>query len=236
MRLDAFLSSQLGLTRSEAGAAIRGGGVTVGGKPVKKAGTQIDPQRDPVCLAGARVSYQPFVYLMLNKPAGVVSATRDRGATVLDLVPPEYAHRDLFPAGRLDRDTTGFLLLTDDGQLAHALLSPKRHVDKVYLAETDAPVASEKRAVIEAGLTYAGVTYRPCSFEPAGDRLYRVTLREGKYHEIKFMIDYAGVRLLSLKRISFGGIALDESLAPGEMRALTPQELERLRNQTVGAG
>ena len=97
-------------------------------------------------------------------------------------------------------------------------------------------IAKEDAAAIEAGLTYAGVTYRPCSFEPAGDRLYRVTLREGKYHEIKFMIDYAGVRLLSLKRISFGGIALDESLAPGEMRALTPQELDCLRNQTGEAG
>ena len=236
MRLDAFLSSQLGLTRSEAGAAIRRGLVAVNGTTAKKPGAKLDPALDEVRLSGEPVIYRPFVYLMLNKPAGVVSATRDRGATVLDLVPPKYAHRDLFPAGRLDRDTTGFLLLTDDGQLAHALLSPKRHVDKVYLAETDAPVASEKRAVIEAGLTYAGVTYRPCSFEPAGDRLYRVTLREGKYHEIKFMIEYAGVRLLSLKRIAFGGIALDESLAPGEMRALTPQELERLRNQTGEAG
>ena len=231
MRLDAFLSSQTGLTRREAAAAVRRGEAAVNGRTEKRPDAKLDPARDAVCLRGGQVEYKPFVYLMLNKPAGILCATRDREKTVLDLVGPEFAHRDLFPAGRLDRDTTGFVLLTDDGQLAHALLSPKRHVDKVYLARTDRPIAPETLEAIEKGLVYAGETYRPCEFRETNGNVYRVTLREGKYHEIKRMIDYAGVRLLSLKRISFGGVPLDESLAPGEMRELTPGEKETLTKQ-----
>lgn len=169
---------------------------------------------------------------MLHKPAGVLSATEDRSQpTVLDLLPPEMKRRGLFPVGRLDKDTTGLLLLTDDGPLAHGLLSPKKHVDKVYLARVDGQVDGADAAALAAGLTLGdGTVCLPAGLEPLGDgSTCLVTLQEGKYHQVKRMLAARGKPVLTLHRLRMGPLTLDEGLKPGKWRFLTPRERAELR-------
>ena len=175
----------------------------------------------------------PFVYVMLYKPEGLLSATEDRRQkTVLDLLPKELRRRGLFPVGRLDKDTTGLLLLTDDGALAHALLSPKKHVDKVYLARVEGRVDRSDISALAEGMTLGdGTRCLPAGLEPLGDGSQcRVTLREGKYHQVKRMLAARGKPVLTLKRLSMGGLALDEELKPGEWRFLTKEEGAALKS------
>ena len=234
MRLDKLLAARTGMTRSESRKAIAKGRVTVAGAVCKQADAQVDEAAalalDGAPLAGA---YQKYVYIMLNKPAGVVSASRDkRDTTVADLVAAAYPRRQLFPAGRLDKTSTGFVLLTDDGALAHDLLAPAHHVEKVYLVTLDTPLTPEMCAGFAAGVTLAdGQTLAPALAEPAGADpcLVRVTLRQGVYHQIKRMFGVYGAGVNALHREAIGPVRLDPALAPGEWRPLTAAELAALR-------
>ena len=234
MRLDKLLAARTGMTRSESRKAIAKGRVAVAGAVCKQADAQVDEAAalalDGAPLAGA---YQKYVYIMINKPAGVVSASRDkRDTTVVDLVAAAYPRRQLFPAGRLDKTSTGFVLLTDDGALAHDLLAPAHHVEKVYLVTLDTPLTPEMCAGFAAGVTLAdGQTLAPALAEPAGADpcLVRVTLRQGVYHQIKRMFGVFGAGVNALHRTAIGGVALDAALAPGDYRELTEPEVETLR-------
>ena len=235
MRLDKYLSQRLGIPRSESRRLPARGSVTVNGAVCKKADTQLDEHTAAVCVDGRPLAgqYRQFVYLMLNKPAGVVSAARDaRDTTVVDLAAGEYPRRQLFPAGRLDKTSTGFVLLTDDGALAHDILAPGRHVAKEYLVTLDTPLTPQMSAGFAAGVTLTdGQTLAPALAEPAGGDpcRVRVVLRQGVYHQIKRMFGVYGAGVNALHRVSIGGVALDAALAPGAYRELTEPEVETLR-------
>lgn len=231
MRLDKFLAEAVQCTRSEGRALIQKGRVTVNGAVCKKADTQLR-ESDAVCVDGRPAVYQPFVYLMLNKPAGVVSASTDRrDTTVVDLVGDAYPRRELFPAGRLDKTSTGFVLLTDDGTFAHDILAPKRHVPKTYRVVLDTPLTAEMTEAFERGVTLAdGTALSPASVTAVSDDgcTVRVVLRQGVYHQIKRMFGVYGAGVNALHREAIGGLALDESLAPGAWRELTAAEKEKI--------
>ena len=237
MRLDKYLSQRLGIPRSESRRLAARGSVTVNGTVCRKADTQLDEHTAAVCVDGQPLAgqYRQFVYLMLNKPAGVVSAARDaRDTTVVDLAAGDYPRRQLFPAGRLDKTSTGFVLLTDDGALAHDLLSPARHVAKEYLVTLDTPLTDAMRRGFAAGVTLAdGRRLAPAEVGPAGADpcVVRVTLRQGVYHQIKRMFGVFGAGVNALHRLSIGGVALDPSLAPGQWRELTAEELALLQGR-----
>ena len=236
IRLDKYLAERLGLTRSESRRKIAAGAVAVDGAVCKRPDAKLDENTAQVALEGKPLggAYEKYVYLMLNKPVGVVSASRDaRETTVADLAASAYPRRQLFPAGRLDKTSTGFVLLTDDGALAHDLLAPAHHVEKVYLVTLDTPLTPEMCAGFAAGVTLAdGQTLAPALVEPAGADpcLVRVTLRQGVYHQIKRMFGVFGAGVNALHRESIGGVALDGALAPGQYRELTQAELAALQN------
>lgn len=230
MRLDRFLCELNLGTRSQVKKLIAQGQVSVNGRVAKKAEDQIDATRDAVCFRGKVLVYQPYVYYMLNKPAGVVSATRDNTAgTVVELLHPGDRRGDIFPAGRLDKDTEGFLLLTNDGALAHSLLSPKRHVDKTYRALLEHPLSDADAGCLEAGVDIGEEKPAlPCKVEFLQENLILLTIQEGKFHQVKRMLQAVGNRVLALKRVSFGGLTLDEALSPGAYRELTEDEVKVL--------
>ena len=231
MRLDKYLAEMGSGTRKEIGKAVRAGRVTVNGQTVKNAAMQVTAE-DEVSMDGVSVEYEEYVYYMLNKPAGVISATEDaRERTVLDLI-SERQRKGLFPVGRLDRDTEGLLLITNDGGLAHRLLSPRHHVDKVYYARLDGPVGEAEKALFAQGLIVdETLTALPAELEilePATE--VRVTIREGKFHQVKRMFEAVGREVLYLKRLSMGPLALDESLPQGAYRRLTAEEESAIMN------
>lgn len=230
IRLDKYLCEMEAGTRSEVKAFIKKGRVTVNGETAKSPEQKVDETKDTVTLDGHSFSYQKYFYYMLHKPAGVVTAVRDHhDQTVLDLL-VDAPGKDLSPVGRLDKDTEGLLLLTDDGELAHRLLSPRHHVDKVYLAEIDGQVNHADTAAFEAGLTLGdGTQCMPAGLEDLGPGLCRVTLREGKFHQVKRMLAQRGKPVIGLKRLSMGPLELDQALQPGEFRPLTTEELAQLK-------
>lgn len=234
LRLDKILTDTGRWSRKESREVIRAGRVTVGGTVVRRPEQKADPQAEEIAVDGAPLGWSAHSYLMLHKPAGVLTATEDRSApTVLDLVPAGLRRPGLAPVGRLDKDTTGLLLLTDDGALAHALLSPRRHVDKVYLARIEGTVREEDCAAFRAGLTLGdGTKCLPAELEGLGPGRCRVTVREGKYHQVKRMLALRGLPVRALSRISFGPLRLDGALAPGQVRALTAAEIDALRRET----
>lgn len=232
MRGDKFLTESGLLSRKEAAAAIRGGRVCVNGLPLRDPARHIDPAADQVTLDGEAVGYAPFIYYMLNKPEGYVSATEDGHLpTVVSLLPPQAQKRCPFPCGRLDRDTVGLMLLTDDGALAHRLLAPKSHVAKSYRFTCAEPLCAEAEALCAAGMTLGnGDLLRPAGLVCDGDRMGGViTLSEGKYHQIKRMAGALSNRIVTLERITFGPLALDPALPRGECRPLTDAEIAALR-------
>ena len=233
MRLDKYLAETAQCTRSEAKTMLAKGRVQVNGAVCKKGDTQLK-DTDTVAVDGALLTYQKFVYLMLNKPEGVVSASTDkRDTTVVDLVGDAYPRRELFPAGRLDKTSTGFVLLTDDGALAHDILSPAHHVEKQYVVTLDTPLTDAMRRGFAAGVTLTdGETMAPAGVEPLTDDglTVQVTLRQGVYHQIKRMFGVFDAGVNALHRESIGGVALDPALAPGQWRELTAEEVERLQN------
>ena len=216
-------------TRSELKKAVRAGRVTVNGETVRDASRHVCGN-DAVCLDGRTIAYEKYVYYMLYKPAGVVSATEDpRERTVIDLIAEkseEPIRTDLFPVGRLDKDTEGLLLITNDGELAHRLLSPRRHVDKVYYARLDGPVGGEEKRLFAQGFRVDDtLTALPAELEIlAPQDEVRGTVREGKFHQIKRMFAAVGREVLYLKRLSMGPLILDETLGPGGYRRLTGEE------------
>lgn len=229
MRLDKFLSGQLNISRADAKELIKKRLVTVNGGTAKLYDMKINTAADSVCSEGVSLAYREHVYIMLNKPAGVVCATRDRlSDTVLELIPAEMRRKNLFPAGRLDKDTVGFVLITDDGEFAHNMLSPKKHVDKRYFAVLEKPARPEDTDLFASGMVIDGMEKcLPARLEITEDpKEVYITLREGKYHQIKRMAEAAGNKVAYLKRVSIGGLALDESLNEGECREITREELE----------
>ena len=233
IRLDKFLAD-MGLgTRSEVKKEIHKGQVRVNGIPERSPEYKLDIQKDLVEVNGRQISYAQQEYYMLNKPAGVVSATEDKkDMTVLDLI-QEKQRKDLFPVGRLDKDTEGLLLITNDGLLAHQLLSPKKHVKKTYFVRGENPVSPEDIKILEEGVDI-GEEKRTLPAEisclsPEKNSLC-LTIKEGKFHQIKRMFQAVDNKVLYLKRLSMGSLTLDETLAPGEYRPLTKEEIERLKD------
>ena len=217
-------------SRREVREMVRQGRVLVDGKPAPAADMKVDPQTAVILLDGEPLGYEKFTYVMLHKPAGVLTATEDRRQeTVLDLLPPELRRRALSPVGRLDKDTEGLLLLTNDGQLAHRLLSPKSHVDKVYYARVDGALEPGDIAAFAAGMTLGdGLECLPAGLEILSPTEALVTLREGKFHQVKRMLAARGKPVLYLKRLSMGRLRLDPALAPGAWRMLTEEERSAL--------
>lgn len=231
MRLDKYLAETAQCTRSEAKTLLQKGRVTVNGAVCKKGDAQLKAG-DAVAVDGKTLQYQKFVYLMLNKPAGVVSASTDkRDTTVVDLVGGAYPRRELFPAGRLDKTSTGFVLLTDDGGFAHDILAPKRHVSKTYTVVLDTPLTAEMQAGFAQGVTLAdGTELSPAEVEARTEDglTVRVTLKQGVYHQIKRMFGVYGAGVNALHRDAIGGLALDKTLEPGQWRELSDEEVAKI--------
>ena len=232
IRLDKYLADMGTGTRSEVKKAIRSGRVSVNGSIIKKPEEKIDETVQEVTLDGTLVGYQKMEYYMLHKPAGVVSATRDKKEkTVLDLITGQK-RKDLFPVGRLDKDTEGLLLITNDGALAHRLLAPGKHVDKVYYARIEGKVTEKEINAFAQGLDIQDEDKTlPARLEiiKSGDiSEVNLTIQEGRFHQVKRMFKACGMRVCYLKRISMGPLILDETLERGTYRALTKEELERL--------
>lgn len=233
-RLDKFLCDSLSITRKEAKEAIKKGRVLINQEQIKKPEYKLDVDEDQVEFDQNPVIFEEFHYLMLHKPQGVVSATKDNyDKTVLDLIHEEYKDK-LFPVGRLDKDTEGLLLLTDDGMLAHELLSPKKHVDKVYFAKVSGKITEQEIIRFKEGLDIGnGERSKEAKLEivQAGEKTSEVliTITEGKFHQVKRMVKAVGSEVLYLKRLSMGSLELDEGLKPGEYRRLREEELQRLR-------
>lgn len=231
MRLDKFFSAAAVLSRKECARAVRAGRVTVGGAVAKKPDQPCDPERDEICLDGVRIGYRKNHYILLYKPDGVVSATEDgKDETVLSLLPPEYAAWGLFPCGRLDKHTTGLMLLTDDGELAHRLLSPRRHVEKSYRYRVKFPLTAEECTRFEAGLVLEdGYETKPAKIRQDDAYSGTITLTEGKYHQIKRMMLALHNQITELKRVTFGPLTLPAEFSPGEWREVNETELAALR-------
>lgn len=231
MRLDKFLcDSNIG-TRSQVKSYIRQGLVSVNGKTAAAANDKIDENSDVITFRGNRLRLQGFVYFMLNKPQGVVSAARDNTAqTVVELIKGcDLPRSGVFPVGRLDKDTEGLLILTDDGELAHRLLSPKKHVDKTYLVTAEHPLTKEDIDRLEQGVDIGEDRMTlPAKIKLVTDTEFLLTIHEGKFHQVKRMLQAVDNRVLALKRTAFGGLKLDSGLKPGEYRELTKQEVEIL--------
>lgn len=232
MRLDKFLSVTGCCSRADAKRAVRGKNVTVNGAVAKSSDVKILPQSDEILFYGKRVVYREYNYIMLNKPDGVVSATEDgKDKTVLDLLPEEIRNDRMFPCGRLDKNTLGLILITDNGDLAHELLSPKSHVSKRYRFQAEKKLATEDVKQFENGLTLEdGYVTLPAKIILDDDGMGGViTLTEGKYHQIKRMLIALDNKITYLERISFGALILDDNLQRGAWRYLTDLEIEALK-------
>lgn len=229
-RLDKLLAGTGKWSRREVKALVRQGLVRVDGRLAASAEDKLDPAAAIVTVAGETISLRRFTYVMLHKPAGVLTATEDRKQpTVLDLLPPELRRIGLAPVGRLDKDTEGLLLLTNDGELAHRLLSPKYHVEKRYFARVDGELSAADAEAFARGMTLGdGLECLPAGLEVLPDRVCIVTLREGKFHQVKRMLAARGAPVLYLKRLSMGPLTLDDSLAAGAYRLLRAEEISAL--------
>ena len=229
----AFLCDALGCTRSEARKMIRQGRVLAGDEIIKKPEHKVNPEEDEITADGQKLNFREYEYLMMNKPKGVVTATKDgRDKTVMDLITGTH-RKGLFPAGRLDKDTEGLLLITDDGELAHRLLSPKHHVTKRYSVTVTGEIGREQQEVFESGMDIGDD--KP--LKPARLVIHRsgevseaeVWITEGRFHQIKRMFEAVGSKVLELKRLSMGSLVLDPKLLPGQVRELTEEEIRCLK-------
>ena len=233
MRLDKLLSNMGFGTRKEVKQLMKKGAVQVNAVAVKDAALHVDTVKDEVTVLGQKVVYKEFMYLMMNKPQGVLSATEDkRDQTVIDLLDEEYNIFEMFPVGRLDKDTEGFLLLTNDGKLAHNLLSPKKGVPKTYYAHIEGIVTEEDTKQFSEGVILDdGYETKPGQLrilKSTDISEIELTITEGKYHQVKRMFEAVGKQVVYLKRLSMGPLSLDESLALGSYRELTEEELQQL--------
>ncbi len=226
MRIDRFLVSQGIGSRKEVQTLVRGGKITVNGTAVKKPEQKISEDSDTVAVDGREISFKKYIYIVMNKPPGVVCATEDkREKTVLELIPKELRRNGLFPAGRLDKDTTGLLIITDDGEFAHNMLSPKKHVDKRYIAVLSCSVTEENIDNFARGIVFAdGTVCKPATLVPLDGSRAEVVISEGRFHQVKKMFLTQGIEVLQLKRVQIGGFVLPEDLAEGECRLMSERE------------
>ena len=239
MRLDKFLANSRIGTRKEVKIILKKGKIKVNEKIVKDAKMQVDEIKDDVKLEGEKITYKPFVYIMMNKPSGVISATEDgKHKTVIDLLCEKYKNYKVFPVGRLDIDTEGLLLLTNDGVLAHNLLSPKKHVDKKYYVELKEPLTIEKKKILENGIKLEEnfVTKKAKieiidKDEDIEVNSVFITISEGKFHQVKRMFKFVENEVLYLKRVKMGKLLLPENLKLGEYRELSEEEMDLILNQ-----
>lgn len=214
------------MSRKDVKTAVSHGKVTVNGAVVKLSDHKVS-ENDEIFLNGNKISKNKHIYIVLNKPQGYVSATEDESQhTVLELVPPELFRKGLFPAGRLDKDTTGLMIITDDGDFAHRILSPKKHVRKSYAVTLDIPVTAEMKEAFEKGVALSDGVCKPAGLAFGGKYDCAVTLFEGRYHQIKRMFGCFGAKVTALKRISIGGFSLPENLPEGQCRELDESELD----------
>lgn len=229
-RIDKIIASQGKYSRSDVKDLIAKRRVTVDGVVIKSSSVKADAAQSKIAIDGVELTVEKYVYLMLNKPKGYVSATEDKEhATVLELLPEEYAGRGVFPAGRLDRDTTGLMILTDDGVMAHNILSPKKHVQKVYHVTLDIPVTEEMQKGFAQGVALNDGVCKAAGLEITGEYTATVTLKEGRYHQIKRMFGCYGAKVVELHRVAMGDLYLPETLPEGACRALTEAELKQLQ-------
>ena len=234
MRIDKLLTAVGLATRTEASKAARNGLIKVNGNVISKADTKIDPEKDTVEYMGKEVMYRKYVYIMMNKPSGIVSSTDGKdGETVISLLPDELQKCGLFPCGRLDKDTVGLIILTNDGSTAHYLLSPKRHVSKIYHVKTQLPVTQNDILMLEKGVQLDhGDVARPAKVTQLGENELHITIVEGMYHQIKRMLEAVNNKVIFLERIEFGTLPLDTQLERGEWRYLSQNEIDILLSQT----
>ena len=230
-RLDKMSASQNVGSRKEVQKLIKSGAVKLNGEICKKCEQKIDPEKDIVTVNGQAVNYSKYIYIMMNKPQGVLSACNDKHTpTVIDLVPQEMQRKGLFPAGRLDKDTEGLLIITDDGDFAHIMLSPKKHVDKKYVAQLDNEITDETIKAFENGIIFAdGTKCLPAKLEimdKNSPKTGLVTICEGKFHQVKKMFICCGLNVVHLKRISIGGLELDGNLHSGDCKLMTDLDKE----------
>mgnify|MGYP001507404877 FL=1 len=228
MRLDKFLSNMGVGTRTEVKQLLKKSSIKVNDKIEKSPKSQVNPNQDKITVDGKVIEYVDYVYIMLNKPKGYVSATFDDiNQTVIDLI-TDYRHLDIFPVGRLDKDTEGLLLITNDGQFNHNLMSPSKHVSKTYQVISKYPVKNEDIITFEKGIELSDGKVKPAQLEKLDDKLSLVTIYEGKYHQVKRMFHSIDNEVLELKRLKISNLTLDENLKAGEYRLLTPEELKLL--------
>ncbi len=219
-------------SRRELKLILKKGEVTVNGEVIKNGAVHISPESDEVCYKGKKVTYEKYIYIMMNKPSGYISATEDRyQKTVLDIIPNEFSGYGLFPAGRLDIDTEGMLILTNDGDTAHKMLSPKKHVEKEYYARVEGKLTDDDISAFKNGLDLGDFTSLPsklCIVSSGDISEAKITICEGKFHQVKRMFEKVGKTVVYLKRIRMGSLYLDDSLLLGECRKLTTEEISKL--------
>ena len=231
-RIDKVIGNQMGYSRREIKELIRRGRVIVNSTVITKSDSKIDSNIDVIEIDGKIINIKKYIYLILNKPKGYVSATSDkRIPTVLDLVPSEYLHRNLFPVGRLDKDTTGLMIITDDGTFAHNILSPKKHVKKTYNVTIDIPVTDEMIIEFKNGVMLNDGMCKSALLEKTGKYSSLVTLTEGRYHQIKRMFGCFGAKVILLERIKIGNLSLPDNLEIGSCRELSTEELNRIQEK-----
>lgn len=229
-RIDKIIASQGLYSRSDVKYLVNRKRVAIDGEVVRSSSQKADPEKNVITIDGKPLTVKKQIYLMLHKPKGYVSATEDKEhQTVLALVPPEWKGRDLFPAGRLDKDTTGLMIITDDGVLAHNILSPRKHVQKVYGVELDIPVTEEMQKGFAAGVELNDGICKEAELVITGEKTAEVTLKEGRYHQIKRMFGCYGAKVVKLHRIAMGDLYLPDDLAEGDCRELTEEELKKLQ-------
>ncbi len=229
LRLDKLLASSGFGSRSEVHKLLKNGTVTVDGQTVTDPACKVSPEQNDIAVNSAAVSYQKFLYFIMNKPSGVISATEGLDErTVIDLLPAQYQNKGLFPVGRLDKDTTGLLLITNDGRFAHNTLSPKKHVAKVYRAKVDGCLTEADVSAFAAGISLADFACMPAKLTILAENEALIEITEGKFHQVKRMFEAVGKRVTKLERVAFGPLSLPTELRAGEFRALTPAELALL--------
>ena len=230
LRLDKFLCDRKIGSRSQVKEWIRQGMVTVDGQVVCRPETKIEEEKAQIRFQGEQLNYRKYIYVMLHKPAGVVSATKDSSCQTVTGLLKEAEYKDLFPVGRLDKDTEGLLLMTNDGELAHGLLSPKKQVEKVYYCELEQPLSQEAINQLEEGIDIGEEKKTlPAKVELLRERCIHLTITEGKFHQVKRMLLAVGNQVVYLKRVRMGGLHLDPELLPGDYRELTLEEVEQLK-------
>lgn len=230
-RLDKIIARQIGYSRKEVKDLIKQKRVRVNNEIISKSDVKVDSENDKIIIDESEIKIKKHIYLILNKPKGYISATEDRSMkTVLDLVPKQYLHRNLFPAGRLDRDTTGLMLITDDGEFAHNILSPKKHIKKIYNVTIDLPVNQEMVNGFKRGVMLNDGECKTANLEITGTNTAVVTLTEGRYHQIKRMFGCYGAKVVELQRIGMGNFKLPNNLKLGECREITENELKEIKN------